>query len=134
MLYERFLEEHVWTGKQCKLREQNYSIGRLYHANHKQGERFYLRMLLTAKLSPKSFKDLRTVNGVEHPTFQASCYALGLLESNQEQIDCFTDAAGWAKGKALWKLFAQALVYGGVLNPANIWIRFWQDFCDDLER
>jgi hypothetical protein len=58
-------------------------------------------MLLTVKRGLTSFEDLRTVNGVEHPTFQAACYALGLLESNQVWMDCFTDAAGWAKGKGL---------------------------------
>jgi hypothetical protein len=47
MLYEHFPEEHVWTGKQWKQREQNFSIGRLDHANPIQGECFYLRMLLT---------------------------------------------------------------------------------------
>jgi hypothetical protein len=105
-LYEDFPQEHVWTGKHWKLRQRNLSIGRLYHANPIQGERFFLRMLLTVKLSPKSYEDLRTVNGVEHPTFQAACYALGLLESDPEWVDCFTDAAVWAKGKALRNLFA----------------------------
>jgi hypothetical protein len=133
-LYENFPKMHVWTGKHWKLREQDYSIGRLYHANPIQGEYFYLRMLLTIKLSPKSFEDLRTVNGVEHPTFQAACYALGLPESDQEWIDCFTDAAGWAKGKGLQILFAWALVYGRVTNPGEIWTQFQQNLCDDLER
>ncbi len=91
-------------------------------------------MLLTVKRGPTSFKDLRTVNGVKHPTFQATCYALDLLESDQEWIDCFTGAAGWTKGKGLQNLFAHALVYGGVANPREIWTWLWQDFCDDLER
>jgi hypothetical protein len=81
-----------------------------------------------------SFEDLRTMNGVQHPTFQASCYALGLLESDKEWIDCFTDAAGWAKGKGLQILLAQVLVYSGVANFRDIWTQFQHDFCDDLER
>jgi hypothetical protein len=91
-------------------------------------------MLLTIKLSLKSFEDLCTVNRDKHPTFQAACCSPGLPESGQEWIDCFTDAAGWAKEKGLRILFARTLVYGGVANPREIWTRFWQDFHDNLER
>jgi hypothetical protein len=73
------------------------------------------------------------VNGVEHPTFQAACYAPGLLESDQEWIDCFTNAAGWAKGKWLQILIARVLVYSRVTNSGEIWTWFQQDFCEALK-
>jgi hypothetical protein len=69
ILYEHFLECHVWTGKNWKLWEQQFSIGRLYHAHSIQGECFYLQMFLTVKLGPKLFEDLHTVNVVEHSIF-----------------------------------------------------------------
>ncbi len=47
----------------------------------------------------------------------AACYALGLLESDQEWTNSFTDAA---KGKGLQIMFARALVYGRVANYEEI--------------
>jgi hypothetical protein len=68
------MQEHVWKGKHCTLRQRNISIGRLYHANPIKGKRFFVRMLLTVKLMPKSQEYLRTMNRDENPTFQAACY------------------------------------------------------------
>ncbi len=105
----------------------------MYHANPIQGERFFLRLLLTVRRSPQFFDDLNTVNEIEHPTFQAAIYALGLLEDGQEWIDYFDDAIVWARGRALWYLCDTALVHGGISNPIDIWIQFQVHFCDDLE-
>src|ERR1700735_5213525 len=46
------------------------AIGRMFQASPSQGERFYLRLLLTVRGGPTSFEDLRTVvaggSGVGH--------------------------------------------------------------------
>jgi hypothetical protein len=54
----------------------------------------FLQILLTVVSGLRSFEDLRIVDGVEYPPFQAACYTLGLADSYQELIDCFTNAAG----------------------------------------
>lgn len=48
------------------------------------GERYYLRMLLNVVKGATSFEDIRTVNGVLHPTFRSACTALGLLGDAKE--------------------------------------------------
>ena len=81
-LYAQFPNKFVWNqeAKSWEPRKTNtFAIGRLYHCHPFQGERFYLRLLLTVRRGPKSFDDIRTVEGVLHPTFQSACVALGLL-------------------------------------------------------
>ncbi len=46
------------------------------------GERFHLRTLLTVVKGPTSFENLRTINGIEFPTFRDACIHLGLLEDD----------------------------------------------------
>jgi FtsZ-interacting cell division protein YlmF len=70
--------------RKWKLRERQFAIGRMYHANLISGEQFYYQLLLTVVLSPKSYEDLRTVNGTVYNSFLGACVALGLLEDDQE--------------------------------------------------
>ena len=60
----------------------------MYFASPNSGERFYLRLLLTVVRGPTSFENLRTVNNVLHDTFKAACVARGLLEDDDEWIQC----------------------------------------------
>lgn len=64
--------------------------------NSHQKELFFLRMLLHHIRGPKCYEDLRTVEGVEHPSFQKACVALGLFANNDEATevsidDCFPE-------------------------------------------
>ena len=54
----------------------------MYYCNPFAGERYYLRLLLTVIRGAQSFQHLRTVDGILHPTFQATCVARGLLEDD----------------------------------------------------
>ena len=104
----------------------------MYYLNPTVGERFYLRLLLTAVRGSTSFEHLRTVDGTLHPTFQAACVALGLLDDDREWIDCLTEASVFAGGPQLRTLFITALVHGSVADPAALWARFAASICDDL--
>ena len=70
----------------------------MYYYNPVAGERFYLRLLLTAVRGPTSFEYLRTVAGTLYPTFQAAYVALSLLDDDREWIDCLTKALVFASG------------------------------------
>ncbi len=104
----------------------------MYHANPISGEQFYLRLLQTVVLSPKSYDDLRAVNGTVYKTFHRACVALGLLEDDREWIECFNEAVTFARGSSLRRLFAMALAYGGISHPMRIWEQFRDHFCDDI--
>ena len=104
----------------------------MYYCNPTAGERFYVRLLLTAVRGPTSFEHLRTVAGTLYPTFQAACVALGLLDDDSEWIDCLAEASVFAGGPQLRALFMTALVYGAVANPVALWDRFTASIYDDL--
>jgi hypothetical protein len=93
----------------------------MYHCSPFAGERYYLRMLLTIIWGPQSFEDLRTIDGIQYPTFQAACLAKGLLEDDQEWINCFTEAVIFSSGYTLRMLFVTALLYGEITDPSGLW-------------
>ena len=118
LLYQQFPEKYVFIEKQkvWQKRKQGMAIGRMYHCNPWQGERFYLRLLSTVVAGAKSFSHLRTVNGIVYDRYQGACVAMGLLEDDQEWIQCFSECITFATGAALRVLFATAVLHGGVID------------------
>jgi hypothetical protein len=100
LTYWDFPTKWVWHGdkKKWQKRKRGYAIGRIYYAHLASGERYYLRMLLNTVKGCMSYKDIRTINGVVHPTFKAACQTLGFLNDNNEWIECINEAANWATG------------------------------------
>jgi len=47
------------------------------------------------------FEDIRTIDGVFHPTFKSGCMALGLLNDDGEWHDALNEASTWAWGVQL---------------------------------
>lgn len=135
-LYLHFPETHVWVPSQrrWKLRERGTALGRVQQSTPQQGERWYVRRLLMAIRGPTSFNDLRTVDGVEYPTFQEACQVLGLVEDDSEWRQCFTESRTFRTGEALRGLFTIALEYGPPVDSLALWNEFREWICDDLPR
>jgi hypothetical protein len=91
--FVRYAQQKIW-----KEQKSWFAIGRLYYAHPSSGERYYLIMLLNTVKGCTSYKDIRTVNGVEHSTFKEACRALGFLDDDNEWIECIKEAAVWASG------------------------------------
>jgi len=89
-------------------------------------------MLLTVVKGATSFQHLRTVEGVEHPTFKTACLALGLLADDQEWIQCLDEARVMQTGSQLHSLFAIILTNCNPTFPEQLWERFKNHICDDL--
>ncbi|XP_024963105.1 uncharacterized protein LOC112503276 [Cynara cardunculus var. scolymus] len=81
------LEERRWDR-----RKKGFSIGRIHLVSPTLGEAYYLRILLNKVKGPKSFQDIRTVNGNIFLTFRDACYALGILDDDKEYIDAIEEA------------------------------------------
>jgi hypothetical protein len=78
---------YTWNKKQCKwnLRKTaTRAIGRLYMVQPSEGERYYLRILLTHIKGATSFDDLKSINGYVCNTFKEVCILLNLLEDDTE--------------------------------------------------
>jgi hypothetical protein len=67
-----------------KLRKTKEVYGFIRHVDPKHSETFHLKMMLGHVKAPKSFEDVRTVNGVVHETYREACFAMGLLRDDRE--------------------------------------------------
>ena len=134
LTYQDFPHKFVWhrDTKTWTRRRRGYAIGRMYFVPPTGGERFYLRTLLTVIRGPKSFRDLRTFQGVEYPTFQDTCRAHGLLEDDGEWRICLREASEMQTGGSLRQLFASMLLFCQISSPETLWVEFQDNICDDL--
>ncbi len=87
VLYTDFPRQHVW--KTCEkvwaARQRGAeAVGHMYFVHVASSERVYLRLHLTVVAGATSFENLRTIDGVVYPTFQAAYGAMGLLQDDQE--------------------------------------------------
>lgn len=133
--YQDFPQNFVWnaTQKQWTLRQRGrLALGRMYFVPPTAGERFYLRTLLSVVRGPTSFLDLRTYNGIVHPTFEAACLARGLLEDDGEWHQCLQEACEMQTGTQLRQLFVTLLSFCEPSRPADLWEEFHMSICDDL--
>ena len=106
----------------------------MYFASPAQGERFYLRLLLTRVTGATSFSNLRTVNNIQYDTYKEACHALGLLENDNEWTQCLTEAGEMQTGTSLQSLFAIILLSCHPTSPEILWHQFKHKICDDLRR
>jgi len=115
-LYPNYLEIVVWskskkawhlrkraTGWRGASRNNHVTlgiVGRMYFVQPLEGNRYYLRVLLTHVVGATCFEDLRTTHQphtptiVVHPTFKAACLACGLLQGDAELDQCLSEATG----------------------------------------
>jgi len=87
---------HLWkraTGRRGAGQNNHVTlgtVGRMYFVQPSEGERYYLRVLLTHIAGATCFEDLRTTHRphtlttVVHPTFKVACLARGLLQDDAE--------------------------------------------------
>ncbi|KAG5561267.1 hypothetical protein RHGRI_004335 [Rhododendron griersonianum] len=123
--YQEFPQYFVWKSNQYwSPRVMGYAIGRMYFASPNCGELFYLRLLLTVVKGPDSYESLRTVNNVLYGSFKLACVARGLLEDDEEWIQCLQEASVMKTGYQLRRLFGVILTQCSPLNPCALWKQF----------
>ncbi|XP_074305530.1 uncharacterized protein LOC141640746 [Silene latifolia] len=98
-------------------REKGFALGRLIYANPSEGERYYLRLLLSNIRGLKSFEDLKSIYGITRSSFRESAYLHGLLEADNSIEQCLAEAVQYQMPTALRRLFATLLIYCQPMNP-----------------
>ena len=68
------------------------AIGRIYSVSPRQGDCYYVRLLLTEIRGPTSFASLRTVEGQEM-SYREACLARGLLEDDNHLFLAMEEAS-----------------------------------------
>ena len=136
LLYQDYPSKMVWhkdkNNPRWTRRKEGFAIGRMYSAHPTSGDRFYLRLLLTSVKGAKSWEDLYSFEGIQHPSFKQACIARGLLEDDQEWSQCLEEARHMQTGAQLRHLFVTIIRDCTPANPRSLWDTFWPHICDDL--
>ncbi|XP_021997718.1 uncharacterized protein LOC110894799 [Helianthus annuus] len=134
LTYVEFPSKYVWKLKdRCWQPRQNYVvIGRIYSASPSLGEAYYLRILLTKVKGPRSFEEIRTYDGVVYPTFRDACYARGLLDDDNEYIECISESSFTGNGHYLRSLFGTILLSTTLSRPEVVWEKTWELLSEDI--
>ncbi|CAH1441527.1 unnamed protein product [Lactuca virosa] len=134
LTYVEFPTKFVWKRKDLiwKPREIGYAIGRIHSVSPKLGEAYFLRILLNKVKGPKSFEEIRTVNGELCSSFKDACYNLGLLDDDKEFIDAIKEASLSGSGFYLRFLFATMLLSNSLCKPEIVWQNTWEYLSDGI--
>ncbi|XP_021974686.2 uncharacterized protein LOC110869772 [Helianthus annuus] len=134
LTYVEFPSKYVWKLKdRCwQPRKKYVVVGRLYSVSPSLGEAYYLRILLTKVKGPRSFEEIRTYDGVVYPTFRDACYARGLLDDDNEYIECIKEASFTGNGHYLRSLFGTLLLSNTLSRPEIVWEKTWEFLSEDI--
>ncbi len=103
------------------------TMGRMYFVQPSEGERYYLRVLLTHIVGATCFEDFRTTHRphtpttIVHPIFKAAFLTRDLLQVDAEWDQCLLEAASVQLPRSLRQLFASLLIYNNVTNHGRLW-------------
>ena len=109
-------------------------IGRMYSVGVGDGERYYLRLLLLHVRGAKSFRDLKTVNGIECQTYKDAAIQMKLLADDSEWENCIVDAAVFQMPFQLRELLAMICIFGNPLCPKKLWEDHKHEMMEDYLR
>ena len=108
------------------------TIGRINSVSPAQGERYFLRLMLSHTTGATCFKDLRTVGRTIYPTYKEACKALGLLEDDSEWGRALEEVAEYGSANQVRATFAILLHFCQPTDPANLYETFKTEMADDF--
>uniref|UniRef100_A0A8D8QFU6 Helitron helicase-like domain-containing protein n=1 Tax=Cacopsylla melanoneura TaxID=428564 RepID=A0A8D8QFU6_9HEMI len=146
LLYSEVPRYYTWvqSSKKWQRRKQGHpvpghpgvfstdTIGRIYTVHPNNDECFYLRLLLVNVHGPKSFQDIRTVNGETYVTYRDACQRLELLENDSHWEHTLGDAVLSSSPHQIRTLFAIILSSCFPSNPEELWNKYKNDMADDI--
>ena len=92
---------------------------------------FFLRILLLKVKGPKSFEDLRTVDGVVYDTYQEAAVKLGLFEDDTTLEQTLEEAYSIKFGRVFRHCFVMLLINAAPTKPKDLWEKFKHKLCED---
>jgi len=140
---------YVWRDGRWQRRQRaaqsDRVIGRLYSAGMKEGERYYLRVLLQHIGGAMCYQDLLSKRGMDlqplspaqhHSTFREAALALGLLDDDQLAKETLDDAVAvtTVSAASLRRVFVMVLEWLPVPDAGALWTRYAQEMGEDFVR
>ncbi|KAL1202733.1 hypothetical protein V5N11_031362 [Cardamine amara subsp. amara] len=127
---------YVWNAqdKMWQPRKSGNVIGRIVNIHPFGCDLYYLRLLVNIVPGRRSFKELRTVDGVEQTCFKEACQVRGLLEDDMKWHRVMAEGNLWATTSQLRNIFVLLLIYCEVANPFGLWQVSWESMSEDILR
>ncbi|XP_066934760.1 uncharacterized protein [Clytia hemisphaerica] len=124
------------NGNKWKVKERGHGtvISRMYNASIREGERYFLRVLLLHVPGATSFEYLRTFDGEIYPTFREACLARGLLADDNIWVETLNEVVHVATPVKIRRTFCTILIHGEPNNPAELWESFKEHMIQDFLR
>lgn len=113
-------------------KNKDLAIGRIMHCPPSRRDDYYLRMLRNCQRGCTCYKDIKMVNNIVYPTYKEACYALGLLDEDNEYIDAINKESKWASGDYIRRLFVMLLIANCLSTPAEVWNSCWPALVEDM--
>ena len=144
LLYRNVAKWYTWqprngeaqTDAHWKRRSRGFdsTVGRIRHVapTMENKELFHLRLLLNTKKGPKSFEDLRKVNGVTYPTYHEAAFNMGLVADDKEWDITMEESSVTVMACQLRSLFVIILTHCMPMNPSVLWEKYKKDMSDDF--
>ncbi|CDF37017.1 ATP dependant DNA helicase [Chondrus crispus] len=106
-------------------------VGRIYTVSPREGERYFLRLLLTQVPGATSFENLRNIDGEQCTSFRKACLLLGLLADDAEWKHAIRDSFR-SSFVPLSHLFATILAHCQPSDPLSLWNDHLDMFLTDI--
>lgn len=108
------------------------TLGRVYTIHPNNAECFFLRMLLHNIKGPKSFNDLKRIDGVLCNNYREACLKLGLLENDQHWEYALAEANFNCSARKIRDLFAIILTTCAPSDPNTLWNNHKDNMSEDI--
>uniref|UniRef100_A0A8C5QEM6 ATP-dependent DNA helicase n=1 Tax=Leptobrachium leishanense TaxID=445787 RepID=A0A8C5QEM6_9ANUR len=133
---QHFVFQRKNTTWERRLRHrENNTIGRMYSVNiNSDVERFCLRLLLLHVKGATSFEHIRTVGGVQFPTFKEAAQRLGLFQDEELWDLTLHEASSEMMPQLLRELFANICALASPPNAKQLFEKYKQQLIEDLSR
>ncbi|KAI5442792.1 hypothetical protein KIW84_011714 [Lathyrus oleraceus] len=135
-LYREIPEHYCWNKRDMewhRRRSTRKVIGIIYMVSPSEGDKFYLRPLLSHVIGPTSWEYLLTNNGMTFSTFKKSAKDRGFLETDHSIRDCLVEATSLRMPYALRRLFVTILIFCEPTDVRGLWNEFFTHMVEDYQ-
>ncbi|XP_050875562.1 uncharacterized protein LOC127079184 [Lathyrus oleraceus] len=135
-LYREIPEHYYWNKRDMEWHHRRSTrkvIRRIYTISPLEGDKFYLRLLLSHVTDPTSWEYLFTNNGMTFSTFKKSAEDMGFLDTDHSIRDCLVEATSLRMPYALRRLFVMILIFCEPTDVRGLWNEFFTHMVKDYQ-
>jgi hypothetical protein len=108
------------------------TIGRINAVSPAQGDRYFLRMMLTHTSGATCYSDLKRVEGTVYDTFKEACKVMGLLEDDAEWESALEEVSEYGSSQQIRTIFAVLLQFCHPTDPSKLYEKFKDNMSEDF--